>query len=138
MSLDLSSLEKALTSLDRAIKRSQAAPGDEELRDSVIQRFEYTYELSWKMLKRQLEADAPSPEAIDALGFKDLVREGAVSGLIADPEAWFAYREQRNITSHTYDEKKAEQVYRAALRFYGDALALFGELKKRNPENDRS
>lgn len=133
MKLDLSSFEKALNSLARAIARSQEAPGDDELRDSVIQRFEYTYELSWKMLKRRLEMDSPSPETIDALNFRDLIREGAVSGLIADPEAWFEYREQRNITSHTYDEKKAAQVYRAALKFYPDAKALFDGLLRRNP-----
>ncbi len=133
MTLDLSSFQKALGSLERAIRRSQAAMGDEELRDSVIQRFEYTYELSWKMLKRQLEIDAPTPEMIDALGFRDLIREGAERGLIRDPAAWFKYREQRNITAHTYDEKKAAQVYMTALRFYGDALALFRELEKRNP-----
>ncbi|MGE5301646.1 MAG: nucleotidyltransferase substrate binding protein [Acidobacteriota bacterium] len=133
MTLDLSSFQKALGSLERAIRRSQAARGDEELRDSVIQRFGYTYELSWKMLKRQLEIDAPTPEMIDALGFRDLIREGAERGLIRDPAAWFEYREQRNITAHTYDEKKAAQVYMTALRFYGDALALFRELEKRNP-----
>lgn len=133
MTLDLSSFQKALGSLERAIQRSQADRGDEELRDSVIQRFEYTYELSWKMLKRQLEIDAPTPEMIDALGFRDLIREGAERGLIRDPAAWFEYREQRNITAHTYDEKKAAQVYMTALRFYGDALALFRELEKRNP-----
>ncbi|MDA8104131.1 MAG: nucleotidyltransferase substrate binding protein [Nitrospiraceae bacterium] len=133
MTLDLSSFQKALGSLERAIQRSQADRGDEELRDSVIQRFEYTYELSWKMLKRQLEIDAPTPEMIDALGFRDLIREGAERGLIRDPAAWFKYREQRNITAHTYDEKKAAQVYMTALRFYGDALALFRELEKRNP-----
>jgi nucleotidyltransferase substrate binding protein (TIGR01987 family) len=133
MTLDLSSFEKALNSLARAITRSQEAPGDDELRDSVIQGFEYTYDLSWKMLKRRLEMDSPSPETIDALSFRDLIREGAVNGLIADPEAWFEYREQRNITSHTYDEKKAAQVYRAALKFYPDAKALFDGLLKRNP-----
>lgn len=133
MGLDLSSFEKALVSLKRAISRSQSAPDDEELRDSVIQRFEYTYELSWKMLKRQLEAEVATPVEIDAMGFKDLFREGAVRGLIANPEAWFAYREQRNITSHTYDEEKAAQVYQAALRFFRDAEALLGQLQKRNP-----
>jgi hypothetical protein len=51
MRLDLSSWKKALNSLERAIARSTASPADEELRDAVIQRFEYCYELSWKMLK---------------------------------------------------------------------------------------
>lgn len=131
MKLDLSSFEKALARLKRGIVRSQAAPRDEELRDSVIQRFECTYELSWKMLKRQLESSAATPVEIDALGFKDLIREGAVQGVISNPEAWFEYRKQRNATSHTYDEKKAIQVYQTALRFVADAQALFEKLKER-------
>jgi len=133
MSLDLSSLSKAHASLQRAIARAQSSPDDEELRDAVIQRFEYTYELSWKMLKRQIERDAATPESVDAMGFRELIREGAVRGLINDPEAWFEYREQRNITSHTYDAHKAAQVYQAALRFSDAAEALLAELRRRNP-----
>lgn len=133
MNLDLSSFEKALASLERAITRTQAAPNDEELRDCVIQRFEYTYELSWKMLKRQLEQDVPNPAEIDTMGFKDLLREGAVRGLVDNLEAWFEYRSQRNITSHTYNTEKANQVYQTALRFFVDAGTLLKRLKARNP-----
>lgn len=85
------------------------------------------------MHKRQLESEVPNPAEIDAMSFKDLFREGAVRGLVADPEAWFEYREQRNITSHTYDEKKAAKVYLAALRFFNDADALMARLQERNP-----
>ena len=77
MILDLSSLRKALKSLDHAIERSKKNPRDEEIRDAVIQRFEYTYELSWKMLKRQLESEHPAPVEVDALSFRDLLREAA-------------------------------------------------------------
>ncbi|OUD13330.1 nucleotidyltransferase substrate binding protein [Thioflexithrix psekupsensis] len=68
--LDLSTLTKALDSLERAIERSKSVPEDTEIRDSVIQRFEYSYELSWKMMKRQLEIDSPTP--VDVMGFKDI------------------------------------------------------------------
>ena len=53
--LDLTSLKKALTSLQKAIERYGLEPEDEEVRDSVIQRFEYSYELCWKMLSKQLQ-----------------------------------------------------------------------------------
>ena len=131
MPLDLSSLRKALASLERAVVRATDAPDDAELRDSVIQRFEYTYELCWKMLKRQIELDAPTPAAIDALSFRELVREGAERGLVADPEAWFDYRDQRNATAHTYDEAKAAEVYRAALAFTQSARELLAQLTAR-------
>ncbi len=132
MKLDFSSLVKAIGSLGRAIERAQASPEDEELRDAVIQRFEYTYELCWKMLKRKIEQDAPNPAEVDQLSFKDLIREGAERGLVRDPEQWMVFREQRNISSYTYDEKKAASVYRTALQFYPEADALHEELVRRN------
>ncbi|OAD21823.1 Nucleotidyltransferase substrate binding protein [Candidatus Thiomargarita nelsonii] len=130
--LDLSSLEKALTSLEYAVERSQKEHKDEEVRDSVIQRFEYSYELSWKMLKRQLEIDSQTPASIDAMGFKEMIREGAERGLIDNPEVWFEYRRQRNITSHVYNETKAISVYETALVFLQDAKLLLQKLKQRN------
>ncbi len=132
MKIDLSSLRKAIDSQGRAVRRSLADPEDTELRDAVIQRFEYTYELSWKMRKRRLERDAPTPAEIDALGFKDLIRQGAERSLIVEPQAWFEYRRQRNITAHTYDENKAAQVHQAAVGFLDDAENLFQELDRRN------
>jgi nucleotidyltransferase substrate binding protein (TIGR01987 family) len=138
MKLDFSPLQKALNSLNRAIVRSQQAPDDEELRDAVIQRFEYTYELSWKMLKRQIEQESPTPSDIDRLSFRDLLREGAERGMITDVEKWMDYREQRNITSHTYDEDKAKSVYESALSFCNDSKALLSELERRNIDRSES
>ncbi len=108
MKLDLSSLQDALTSLDRAIARAQADESDVDFRDVVIHRFEYTYELSWKMMKRQMQMDSPSSVEIDSLNFRDLFRHAHANGLIKDPDAWFVYRQQRNIALHTYDQHKAQ------------------------------
>jgi nucleotidyltransferase substrate binding protein (TIGR01987 family) len=130
--LDLTSLEKALSSLEQAIARSQREPLDEEVRDSVIQRFEYSYELSWKMLKRQLEMDSPTPVSIDAMSFKEMIREAAERSLITNPTSWFEYRQQRNRTAHTYNAAKARQVYETALVFIQDAKTLLHHLKQRN------
>lgn len=98
--LDLSPLEKALAALDRGLRRALAAPSDEELRDACIQRFEFCFELSWKMLKRRLERDLPSPDEIDGMNYRNLIRVGAEYGLISNVSDWFLYREKRNITSH--------------------------------------
>jgi len=129
--LDISSLEKAIARLEGGAERSESSPQDEELRDAVILRFQYTYELCWKMLKRQLEAESPNPSSVDALSFRDLIREGAERHIIQNVESWFEYREQRNITSHTYDRKKAESVYKTALLFLDDARKLLQALKDR-------
>lgn len=132
MKLDFSSLKKAIKNLDKAVVRANSAPADEELRDSVIQRFEYTYELAWKMMKRQLEQESPTPSEIDQLSFKDLLRAAAEKGFISDVEEWIVYRDQRNITSHTYDENEAKSVYQTALVFLKDAKTLLLILEKRS------
>lgn len=131
MMVDLSSFRKAINSLDRGLSRAEDAADDEELRDGAIQRFEYTYELAWKSLKRVLETIAASPDEIDALSFRDLIRQGAEKGLIDDPSVWFGFREERNISSHAYDEAKAKEVYRAALAFAPEARALLERLEAR-------
>jgi nucleotidyltransferase substrate binding protein (TIGR01987 family) len=132
LKLILDSLGRAIASLEKAIVRAEMNLSDDELRDAVIQRFEYTYELCWKMLKRQLEMDSPGSAQIDSLSFKDLIREGAEKGLIPKVEPWFSYREARNITSHTYEEKQAKLVYTVALKFLPDAKQLLATLQQRN------
>lgn len=132
MTLNFSSYEKALGSLQRVLARSRTAPGDEDIRDACIQRFEYTYELAFKMLKRQLEQELASREELAQLPFKDVIRVGAERGLIAVPERWFDYRDKRNITSHTYDEDKAREVYTVLSDFVDDAADLLTRLKSRN------
>lgn len=130
--LDLSSLTKALASLDRAMARSVSAPEDEELRDACIQRFEYSYELAWKMLKRRLEMDVPSPQEVDAMSYRTLIRVGAEMGFINDVSAWFLYRDQRNKTAHTYNEDTAREVYAVIPRFVIHAKHLLHRLEARN------
>jgi len=132
MKLDLTSLQKALSTLDKAIKRYESDPTDEGMRDSVILRFQYSWELSWKMIKRQLEEDMPSPPDANEPSYPDLIREAAERGIVANVEGWIRYRKKRNIVSHTYDQEKAREVYEAALEFSIDAADVLKELEKRN------
>jgi nucleotidyltransferase substrate binding protein (TIGR01987 family) len=131
MSLDFSSLEKALSSLDWAVRRATLSRDDEKLRDAVIQRFEYTYELCWKMLKRQFETESPNPHSVDALSFRELLRESAERGMIEDVEKWLVFRERRNQTAQTYDAEKASEVFLAALEFKIEAQKLLAVLQAR-------
>ena len=132
MNLDFSSLQKAVTSLEKAVLRSSQVPQDTELRDAVIQRFEYTYELSWKMLKRVLEQEVADAASIDALSFQDLFREAAERGIVPNLGSWLEYRTQRNISTHTYDENKAKSVYASSVKFLPDAKALLSALEHRH------
>ena len=129
--LILTSLEQAVSSLEKALAHPQATDAfEEELhRDAVIQRFEYTYELCWKMLKRSLEAMNGKTETDDLFSRKDLYRRAHEAGLIHDPVLWFEYHLARNKTSHTYDAQKAEEVFVVAQRFAQDARSLFEKLQ---------
>lgn len=131
MTIYFSSMEKAVANLNRALDRAMTARDDEELRDACIQRFEYTFELSWKMLKRQLEQELPNQSEVDGFSYRQIFRIGAERGLVEDVEAWFDYRERRNITSHTYDEEKAARVFEALPAFAGHAGELLTRLKER-------
>src|SRR5437870_5279548 len=130
MVLKLTPLEQALARLGEAIEfaNSDMARKDKRLfqqfRNSVKQCFEFTYELCWLTLKRQLEKDSLTSTAIDELNYNYMMREAAVRGLVADPLVWMDYRKQRNITSHAYNEKMAQEVYETALKFYKDAEKL--------------
>jgi nucleotidyltransferase substrate binding protein (TIGR01987 family) len=128
--IDFTSLSKAIVSLAKALQAAKLRPKDEFVRDASIQRFEYTYELCVKSLRRQLTAMSDSPAEIDALGYRDMIRMGVERGLIKSEVPWFGYRELRNITSHVYDPAKAKKVFGALRRFLRDAKALHALLDK--------
>jgi nucleotidyltransferase substrate binding protein (TIGR01987 family) len=74
--------------------------------DGTIQRFEFTFELSWKLLKKVLEyngtqVDSPRP----------VIKESYQKKYIKDGEGWITMLEDRNQTAHTYDQKKSLDIY---------------------------
>lgn len=138
--LDLSALTNALNSLEDSLNvvnnqhwfNQQPPKVQNTLMAGVIQNFEFVYEISVKMLRRQIEIESDSPEEVDATSFRNMLRAAGEKGLIADVEAWFKYRQMRNITAHTYDHAKAQMVYEGTLVFIEDARALLHSLKARN------
>ncbi|CCT59729.1 hypothetical protein ACI01nite_19100 [Acetobacter cibinongensis] len=130
--LYLTPLERALDRLKEGWVRHEAEPTDEQLRDGLIQRFEFTYELSHKTLKRFLEQNAASPEEYDRMGFPDLIRSANEAGLLKGSWAeWSVYRKMRNLTSHTYNEITARQVVAGIPDFIEEAAFLLQVLKER-------
>ncbi len=130
--LNLSSYEKALKSLEEIINRYNKEHEDIAIRDALIQRFEYTYSLAIKMIKRYLKIAMTENEEVDTMDFNRTIREANRLGiLLNDLETWTIYRQKRNITSHTYDEKKALEVVSIVNDFYKDAEYLLNRLKER-------
>lgn len=101
------------------------------LRAGVIQNFEVTYELCWKLMVRWLRMNLGA-NVVDGVPRRELFRLAAQQRLVADVDMWWQYHEARNITSHIYDERKAELVYSAIGDFVHDARALLTALEARN------
>lgn len=139
MTLDFSPLASAIRQLETSLEyaRSELARNDqglfEQLRNSVIQCFEFTYELSHKMLRRYLQESSASPGEIDTGNFPDLIRSGNEIGLLrSDWMRWREFRQARNDSSHTYDARKAEAVYAMVPDFLEEARYLHAQLMERS------
>lgn len=102
-------------------------------RDSVIQRFEFTYELVWKTLKRILAF-----KGLDITNPRDVFREAAKQKLITDPTIWFEFINKRNLTVHTYNPDVAEDIYES-LPLFGKELDKFLQVLKtlETPQRDK-
>jgi nucleotidyltransferase substrate binding protein (TIGR01987 family) len=132
MKLDITSLGNAARRLREGLARYERDPTDEQIRDGLIQRFEFTYELSHKMLRRYLREAAASPDETERMPFADLIRTGNAQGLLrSDWPGWRRFREMRSRTSHTYDAKVAGQVVAAIPAFLEEAEHLYAELQRR-------
>jgi nucleotidyltransferase substrate binding protein (TIGR01987 family) len=131
--LNLAPLENAVNRLTEGLARYEKDITDTQIRDGLIQRFEFSYEISHKMLKRHLEAVSPTPEQFDAMAFADLIRSANEQGLLlGDWSAWKIYREMRSKTSHTYDEEIAIEVVQSIPAFLEEARHLLKQLQERN------
>lgn len=127
--IDLTSFEKALKTLDEIIERYDREKNDTAIRDAVIQRFEYTYSLSIKMLTRFLQSQAI--DLPDSLTFNETIRKANQMGLLlSNLEKWTEYRQKRNLASHTYEESIANSVVNVVKDFQQDAKFLLNKLKK--------
>ncbi len=130
--IDLSALEKALTSLFEVIKVYNDDKTNLITRDSMIQRFEYTYSLALKMIKRYFSNGAFIFENIDSMTFNEMIRQANKMGLLSSNlEKWDNYRQKRNLTSHTYDEKIAVEVVEIIEDFAQEAQYLLDKLKEK-------
>jgi nucleotidyltransferase substrate binding protein (TIGR01987 family) len=98
-----------LTTLQSALARLQAAleqPKTEWTRDAAIQRFEFCFELAWKTVTR-----AAHHESVDCASPRQAFRAAMKLGWIADDTIWFDMLDDRNRTSHTYNEKTAQAIF---------------------------
>ena len=115
-------LKRALQSLEDAVV---PPPRNDRERDGAIQRFEYTFELSWKTGKRALE-----DLGITSLSPKSVIRDLGQQGYVDDVEEWLAFLSARNETAHIYNVKVAEKVFAQIAPFIQACHKLLGRLDK--------
>ena len=109
--------EAAVSRLREALEDYRSTPLS-SVRDGVIQRFEFCAELAWKTMREYLldqgYTEINSPKAV--------IRQAFAYGMIEDADGWVRLMNDRNLTSHVYDEKTAEEIFRRIETVY---LALF-------------
>ena len=109
--IDLLNLENALEALKRALKKD---PPNEFEKDAVIKRFEFTFELSWKMMRKFLQAFGKAEVSGSP---KPILRDALEEHLINDLDKWFDFLDARNTSTHIYNEQEADKIYRVAKNF---------------------
>lgn len=109
----------------KSLKVTLDEPYSDLIRDATIQRFEYSVELSWKTLKRFLKI----VYEVDEAAVRELFRKAERFGVVESAGQWIIYIEKRNLTSHTYNENTAQEVYQVITPFYLDAIKLLEAMK---------
>jgi len=128
--LDITPLAKALMRLVEGYDRYLLDITDTQIRDGLIQRFEFTYEISHKMIKRNLEMTSPSPEMFDGMPFPDLIRSANEQHwLKGNWSSWKIFREMRAQGINTYDDNIAFQIVQGIPDFIDEANVLAQQLK---------
>lgn len=99
----LKQFQKAVNRLDDVLKQEK----NEFIRDAAIQRFEFTFDLSWKVIKAFLEEN----KGVICNSPKGCFREAYKQEIIEYDDFWTEMTDYRNKTAHTYKEELAEEIY---------------------------
>ena len=129
-----SNFVKAYSKLDQAVQKIQEEYPikedgtieedsflDDIIKEGLIQRFEYTHELAWNVLKDFLENAGNN----NIFGSKDATREAFAAGLISNGEVWMDMIKSRNKTSHTYNQETADDIFMKIVNYYHQEFYQF-------------
>ena len=124
------SLESLGNALDRFAEALAHPDPDELMMDGTIQRFEFTFELFWKALRRFLQR-----EGIDTGSPKSTLRHAYRRGLLDREQLWLDMLEDRNRSSHVYDAAMARDIYRRLPAHHRELRDRFEHLKRQAVED---
>jgi len=117
----LGSYTKALARLAKVVNESKVRQLNEFELDSIVQRFEFTHEIAWKLMKSYAEFQGNDTIA----GSRDATRWAFENHLILEGDVWMNMIRSRNDTSHVYDEQIASGVIANIIQSYYPALLSF-------------
>ncbi len=118
--IDLQYIYKAQSTFERFRKNLSS---DQE-KAGAVQAFEFCYELSWKLMKRFLEA-----RGLESGSPKDTFRKAFEEGIISDPELWFEFQKKRNLSVHTYNEANLDIIVASFEQFSAEMAQLILKIK---------
>lgn len=144
ISLDKGKLDDLLDDFGEVLKRLKEAQKLSPSRihkDATIQRFEFCFELAWKLMQSFLRY-----QGVECVSPRDCIRLAARMRLIDDPSEWFGYLKARNLSSHLYNQEMADEVYQVSKEFTkaaefllekvnsGERSLFWQEIRKKNKE----
>jgi nucleotidyltransferase substrate binding protein (TIGR01987 family) len=112
---------KAFSLLEKAVLLHREKGLSDLEEQGLIQCFEFTHELAWKVLKDYFEYQGNT----GITGSRDATREAFQKGLIADGEGWMEMIKSRNQSSHTYNEGTAKEIVQHITAWYYDLFVDF-------------
>jgi nucleotidyltransferase substrate binding protein (TIGR01987 family) len=113
---------KAFSLLEAAVKQSHMSGLNELEEQGLIQRFEFTHELAWNVLKDYFDYQGIH----NIIGSRDATREAFKNGMIGDGDGWMEMIRSRNESSHTYNEDVADELKLKIINVY---YPLFSEFR---------
>mgnify|MGYP000182686010 CR=1 FL=1 len=142
-----SNYNRALDKLDQAVKKIEKEyiqEGEEDLgadsflddiiKEGLIKRFEYTFELAWNVMK-----DYFYYQGNDSIkGSRDAIREAFANKLIMDGDLWMGMIASRIKTAHTYNEDTADDIYSLIMDNYHPAFIQFRETMEKIRSGEQS
>ena len=128
----ISALENAHKRLCDVLKIFVENENDDIVRDSVIQRFEFTYSIALKTLKKYFEGVAFVMEDVQQMTFNQVIRVANQLDLLHfELDKWTEFRQMRNLTSHTYDEEVARKDVAVVPDFCEEVGYLLKQLRSK-------
>lgn len=116
---------KALATLEKAVVRARTGELDDLARDGLIQRFEFTFELGWKTIA---DFFAVQGQPLRFVSARNVIRAAYEAKLVKDGDGWIAALNDRNESSHVYDEDRSIEIASAVSSRY---VLLLADLHER-------